>query len=58
MIELAREYNRSATAAVPRQRCRRLADFEGGRFDFVYSNIVLHIPPEYSSRYIRSSFVS
>lgn len=55
MIELAREYNRFG------DRCQyyvNAADdlrlFEDGRFDFVYSNIVLqHIPPEYSARYIR-----
>jgi len=55
MIELAQEYNRFG------DRCQyyvNAADdlrlFEDGRFDFVYSNIVLqHIPPEYSARYIR-----
>jgi ubiquinone/menaquinone biosynthesis C-methylase UbiE len=55
MIRLAREYNRFGS------RCRyyvNAADdlrmFEDGHFDFIYSNIVLqHIPPEYSTRYIR-----
>jgi SAM-dependent methyltransferase len=54
MIELAREYNRFG------DRCQyhvNAADdlrlFEDGRFDLVYSNIVLqHIPPEYSARCI------
>jgi SAM-dependent methyltransferase len=55
MIELAREYNRFG------DRCQYYVNaaadlrlFEDDRFDFVYSNIVLqHIPPEYSTRYIR-----
>lgn len=55
MIERAREYNRFG------DRCQyyvnaadHLRLFEDGRFDFVYSNIVLqHIPPEYSARYVR-----
>ncbi|MGH9365264.1 MAG: methyltransferase domain-containing protein [Thermoanaerobaculia bacterium] len=55
MIELAREYNRFG------DRCQYYVNaaadlrlFEDGRFDFIYSNIVLqHIPPKYSVRYIR-----
>ena len=55
MIRLARELNRFG------DRCQYVVNdagdlrmFADGRFDFIYSNIVLqHIPPEYSARYIR-----
>lgn len=55
MIRLARTYNRYG------DRCRyhvsRAGDlrmFEDNRFDLIYSNLVLqHIPPPYSTRYIR-----
>jgi SAM-dependent methyltransferase len=55
MIRLARTYNRFG------DRCQYhvndagdLRMFEDGRFDLIYSNLVLqHIPPKYSARYIR-----
>jgi SAM-dependent methyltransferase len=55
MIELARRHNRHG------DRCRYhvngdpdLRMFPDGIFDFVYSTLVIqHIPPPYSSRYIR-----
>jgi SAM-dependent methyltransferase len=55
MIRLARTYNRCG------DRCQYhvndaddLRMFEDDRFDLIYSNLVLqHIPPKYSTRYIR-----
>ena len=55
MNELANRYNKHG------RRCRYFLNevddlrlFEDGRFDFIYSNIVLqHMNPEYATRYIR-----
>jgi ubiquinone/menaquinone biosynthesis C-methylase UbiE len=55
MISLAREHNRFA------DHCQYVVNdtddlriFEDNRFDLIYCNIVLqHIPPDYSTRYIR-----
>jgi SAM-dependent methyltransferase len=55
MIERAREYNRfPATCHYELNTDADLRRFPDGRFDFVYSNIVLqHMEPRYSTVYIR-----
>lgn len=55
MIERAREYNRfPATCRYELNTGTDLRRFPDGRFDFVYSNIVLqHMEPRYSTAYIR-----
>ncbi len=58
MIERARAYNRFGDRCQYRVNAAdELRLFANGRFDLVYSNIVLqHIPPRYSARYIREFF--
>lgn len=58
MIERAREFNRHGDRVEYRVNTTDdLQIFDGGSFDFVYSNITLqHIPPEPAVEYIREFF--